>query len=206
MLAIHWTPVANTKKILRTGITKSKKGLYCFPLTGNHQVDRWWVKFFNMVRAKKKYNGIVFKISKNDLPAYFGHWIGATSRDTFDKPILTIKELRDEYRNNILFRIGEYFLHQKGELMTAADFARDFVDIAKREIRGNEKVKRLLHDLDIKTFALEDIQIVLSSSVSADRIVKVISDGTDTGRQRRKKKLERVERNDRQQCICVKRG
>ncbi len=159
-----------------------------------------------MVRAKKKYNGIVFKISKNDLPAYFGHWIGATSRDTFDKPILTIKELRDEYRNNILFRIGEYFLHQKGELMTAADFARDFVDIAKREIRGNEKVKRLLHDLDIKTFALEDIQIVLSSSVSADRIVKVISDGTDTGRQRRKRKLERVERNDRQQCICVKRG
>jgi hypothetical protein len=200
MLAIHWTPVANTKKILRTGIAKSKKGLYCFPLTGSYQVDRWWVKFFNMVRAKKRYNGIVFKISKNDLPAYFGHWIGATSRDTFDKPILTIKELRDEYRNNLLFRIGEYFLHQKGELTTAADFARDFVDIAKREIKANEKVKILLQDLDIKTFALEDIQIVLSSSVSADRIVKVISDGTDTGRQRRKKKLER-ERNDRQQCI-----
>lgn len=199
MLAIHWTPVANTKKIIRTGITKSKKGLYCFPLTGNHQVDRWWVKFFNMVRAKKRYNGIVFKISKQDLPAYFGYWIGATSRDTFDKPILTVKELRDAYRNTILFRIGKYLLHQKGELLTAADFARDFVDIAKREIRGNEKTKRLLHDLDIKTFALEDIQIVLSSSVSADRIVKVISDGTDTGRQRRKKKLERAERNDRQQ-------
>jgi hypothetical protein len=191
MLAIHWTPVANTKKILKTGITKSKKGLYCFPLTGNNQVDRWWVKFFNMVRGKKKYNGIIFRISKNDLPAYFGPWMGATSRDTFDKPILTIKELRAEYRDNILFRIGGHFLHEKAELPTVADF----VDIARREIKGNEKMRRLLHDLDIKAFALEDIQIVLSSSVSADRIVKVISDGTDTGRQRRKKKLER-ERNN----------
>jgi hypothetical protein len=194
MLAIHWTPVANTKKILRCGITKSKKGLYCFPLTGNHQVDRWWVKFFNTVRAKKKYNGIVFKISKKDLPAYFGHWIGATTRDPFDKPILTMKELKDEYRNNILFRVGEYFLYQKGEPSAAADFAHNFVDIAKSEIKENDKVKRLAHDLNIKTFALEDIQIVLSSSVSADRIVKVISDGTDTGRQRRRKKLERLKK------------
>jgi hypothetical protein len=192
MLAVHWTPVANTKKILRCGITKSKKGLYCFPLTGNNKVDRWWVKFFNICRGKKKYNGIIFKISKKDLPAYFGHWIGATTRDTFDKPILTMKELKAEYRDNILFRVGEYFLYQRGELSTAADFARDFVDIAKREIKENERVKRLLHDLNIKTFALEDIQIVLSGSVSADRIVKVISDGTDTGRQRRRKKLERL--------------
>lgn len=194
MLAIHWTPVANTKRILRTGITKSKTGLYCFPLTGNHQVDRWWVKFFNMVRAKKKYNGIVFKISKNDLPAYFGHWIGATSRDKFYKPILTMKELRDEYRDNILFRIGEYFLYQKDEVLNAADFAHDYVNVAKREIRGNKKVERLLHDLNIKAFALEDIQIVLSNSVSADRIVKVIPDGTETGRQRRRKKLENIKK------------
>ena len=188
MLAIHWTPVANTKKVLRTGIAKSKNGLYCFPLTGNHQVDRWWAKFFKNVRPKRKYNGIVFKIRKGDLPAYFGHWIGATTRDTFDKPILTMKELGYEYRNNILFRIGEYFLHQKGDEMTADDFARDFVDVAKREITANASAKRLLDDLSTKTFALEDIQIVLSNSISADRIVKVISDGTDTGRQRRKKK------------------
>jgi hypothetical protein len=191
MLAIHWTPVANTKRILRTGITKSKKGLYCFPMTGNLQVDRWWVKFFNMARGRKKYNGIVFRISKEDLPAYFGHWIGATTKNIFDKPILTMKELRDEYTNNILFRIGEY-LFQKSELTTTEEFVLDFIDIAKPQIESNEKVKRLLHDIDIKVFSLEDIQIVLSGSVSADRIVRVISDGTDTGRQRRKKKLKRT--------------
>jgi hypothetical protein len=191
MLAIHWTPVANTKRILRTGITKSKKGLYCFPVTGNLQVDRWWVKFFNMARGRKKYNGIVFRISKEDLPAYFGHWIGATTKNIFDKPILTMKELRDEYTNNILFRIGEY-LFQKSELTTTEEFVLDFIDIAKPQIESNEKVKRLLHDIDIKVFSLEDIQIVLSGSVSADRIVRVISDGTDTGRQRRKKKLKRT--------------
>jgi hypothetical protein len=35
-------------------------------MTGNLQVDRWWVKFFNMARGRKKYNGIVFRISKED--------------------------------------------------------------------------------------------------------------------------------------------
>ena len=48
----------------------------------------------NQVRARKKYNGIVFKISKEDLPAYFGHWIGATTRDNFDKPILNCIDRR----------------------------------------------------------------------------------------------------------------
>jgi hypothetical protein len=102
-----------------------------------------------------------------------------------------MKELRDEYTNNILFRIGEY-LFQKSELTTTEEFVLDFIDIAKPQIESNEKVKRLLHDIDIKVFSLEDIQIVLSGSVSADRIVRVISDGTDTGRQRRKKKLKRT--------------
>ncbi|HNC29292.1 MAG TPA: hypothetical protein PKX08_04755, partial [Cyclobacteriaceae bacterium] len=83
MLAVHWTPVANTKRILRNGIAKSKTGLYCFPLTGKPLVDRWWVRFFNHVRQRKKYNGIVFRIRQEDLPAYFGHWIGTTSKDKF---------------------------------------------------------------------------------------------------------------------------
>jgi len=190
MLAIHWTPVANTKRILRTGITKSKKGLYCFPLTGNKTIDRWWVNFFNVVRARKKYNGIVFRISKKDLPAYFGHWIGATSRDTFNKPILSVKELRDEYSDNLLFRVAERLVFEQ-EIPTTSELAYQLVEVAKQQIRGDEKAKKLLHDLSIKTFALEDIQIVLSNSISPDRIVKVISDGTDTGRVRRRKKRER---------------
>jgi hypothetical protein len=95
MLAVHWTPVNNTKTILKNGITKSKKGLYCFPLTGHKSLDRWWINFFNQcgVRHKKKYNGIVFRLKQQDLPAYFGHWIGATNKDDFKKEITNIKTL-----------------------------------------------------------------------------------------------------------------
>ena len=77
MLAIHWSPVKNTKKILNQGITKSKNGIYCFPLTGHFALDKWWVKAFNQYNFcvnKKKYNGFIFKIEKQFLPAYFGHW------------------------------------------------------------------------------------------------------------------------------------
>jgi predicted Zn-dependent protease len=34
MLVVHWSPVKNTRRILRTGIRKSPEGLFCFPLTG----------------------------------------------------------------------------------------------------------------------------------------------------------------------------
>jgi len=75
MLAVHWTPVSKTKSILKNGISKSKKGLYCFPLTGLKSLDRWWIHFFNQcgARQRKKYNGVVFRLKQSDMPAYFGH-------------------------------------------------------------------------------------------------------------------------------------
>ena len=93
MLTVHWTPVSKKKNILKNGITKSKKGLYCSPLTGHKALDKWWVYFFNQcgARQRKKYNGIVFRIRQQDLPAYFGHWIGATNRDNFNKEITRLR-------------------------------------------------------------------------------------------------------------------
>lgn len=32
MLVVHWSPVNNTKNILKNGITKSQNGVYCFPV------------------------------------------------------------------------------------------------------------------------------------------------------------------------------
>lgn len=189
MLAVHWTPVANTKRILRNGIAKSKTGLYCFPLTGKPLVDRWWVRFFNHVRQRKKYNGIVFRIRQEDLPAYFGHWIGTTSKDKFDKPILSLKHLKTEFRENLLFRAGAAYMEEKGSLTSVDDFEKDFIKIAKTEIKDRKKLKELISEVGLVLFTFEDYQIVLTNSIPASRIIKVISDGSETGRQRRKKKL-----------------
>lgn len=110
MLAVHWTPVNNTKSILKNGIRKSKRGLFCFPLTGNKMLDKWWVNFFNQchVRARKKYNGIVFRIMQEDLPAHYGHWIGDPVKDITD-----LKAFEERYRETILWRMGERVAWQK---------------------------------------------------------------------------------------------
>lgn len=194
MLAVHWTPVSKTKHILKNGITKSKKGLYCFPLTGHKALDRWWLYFFNQcgVRQRKQYNGIVFRIKQQDLPAYFGHWIGATNRDIFKKEITTVKQLGAEFNETIIWRLGEMLAQQ-------ADLGYDIYDnekrmelylrLAEEEIAKSPKALiNRLNDLNFMTFVLEDYQIVLTNSIPADRIVKVIPQGDEFGRVQRLKK------------------
>lgn len=191
MLAVHWTPVSKTKNILKNGIKKSKKGLYCFPLTGHKSLDRWWIYFFNQcgVRQRKKYNGIVFRIKQNDLPAYFGHWIGATNKDNLKKEITNLKELGKEFKETIIWRLGE-------ELASNENIGNDISDHEKRtelylqlvenELEKNPSVLTdKLNDLDFMTYSLEDYQIVLSNSISADRIIKLIPQGDEFGRIKR---------------------
>ena len=194
MLAVHWTPVNRTKHILKNGITKSKQGLYCFPLTGHKSLDRWWIYFFNQcgVRQRKKYNGIVFRIKQQDLPAYFGHWIGATNRDNFEKSITTTRQLGSKFRDIILWRLGETIAH-------AANLGRDIFDHEKRselylkladqEIKRTAKtVTDKFNDLDFMTFTLEDYQIALTNSIPPERIIKIIPQGDEFGRVQRLKK------------------
>ena len=110
MLVIHWSAVKNTKKILKNGITKSKNGLYCFPLTGNKKLDHWWVTAFNQYGYRKhraQYNGFIFKIEKEDMPACFGHAYGHTTRDTFKMEITDLKELELHYQKRVFHKIGE---------------------------------------------------------------------------------------------------
>jgi len=194
MLAVHWTPVNRTKTILKNGITKSKKGLYCFPLTGHKSLDRWWIYFFNQcgVRQRKKYNGIVFRLKQQDLPAYFGHWIGATNKDNFKKRITDLKTLGSEFRQTILWRLGQ-------EIAKKLDLDTDIYDLdkltelylrlAEEEIGKSPKtlIERL-NELDFMTTALEDYQIVLSNSISPDRIIKILPQGDEFGRVTRLKK------------------
>jgi predicted MPP superfamily phosphohydrolase len=194
MLAVHWTPVSNTKTIFKNGITKSKKGLYCFPLTGLKSLDRWWIYFFNQcgARQRKKYNGIVFRLKEEDMPAYFGDWIGATNRDDFKKEITVLKTLGTEYRQTILWRIGE-------EIAKKSNLDKDIFDYKKRtelymrlaliEIEQTPKtLSEKMVDNDFMTFALEDYQIVLTKSISSKRILKILPQGDEFGRIIRQKK------------------
>jgi hypothetical protein len=126
MLAVHWTPVSNTKSILKNGITKSKKGLFCFPLTGHKFLDRWWLYFFNQcgVRERKQYNGIVFRLKEQDMPAYFGSWIGATSKSDFEKEITDLKTLGHEFKEVITWRLGEEIARNSGLDKGIYDFGK----------------------------------------------------------------------------------
>lgn len=200
MLAVHWAPVSKTKSILKNGITKSGNGLYCFPLTGHKAIDRWWVTFFNYStsRERKKYNGIVFRIKKEDLPAYFGHWIGATTRDDYEKEIKTLKELSTKFREIILWRMGEYLAWEAGiGHLHHEDHTALFLGLAEKELKKSQKVLNAqMSDPSFMNYTLEDYQIVLSHSIPADRIIKVLPKESEFGKVKRlRKKQEAPRRN-----------
>lgn len=191
MLVVHWTPVSNTKVILKNGIRKSKTGLYCFPLTGIKQVDKWWVTFFNRCGAaphRQRYNGIVFKLMEADFPVYFGSWAGATSRDVFSKNTPDLAALEKEYRDVILFRAGEAVAWERNEVdySTPHEF---FLKLGKETaVQNPRKLAAFQNSCSFMEFTLEDFQIVLSRSVSADRIIKVIPQGDEYGKIVKRKK------------------
>jgi hypothetical protein len=194
MLAVHWTPVNDTKKVLKNGIRKSKKGLFCFPLTGHKHLDKWWVNFFNQcgVRYRKKYNGIVFRIKKEDLPAYFGHWIGATNRHDFKKEITDLKSFGKQYRETLLWRMGEEIARANN--LDNGVYNYKIIDKLYSELADKEMIHNAsalterLNSIDFMSYTLDDYQIVLSHSISADRIIKVLPQGNEFGRVLRQKK------------------
>ena len=194
MLAVHWTPVNDTKKVLKNGIRKSKKGLFCFPLTGHKHLDKWWVNFFNQcgARQRKKYNGIVFRIKKEDLPAYFGHWIGATNRHDFKKEILDLKSFGKQYRETLLWRMGEEIARANNLDYGINDYKivdKLYSELADKEMMNNTStLNERLNSIDFMSYTLDDYQIVLSNSISADRIIKVMPQGNDFGRVLRQQK------------------
>lgn len=201
MLAIHWSPVSNTKAILKNGIRRSKNGLYCFPLTGIKQVDKLWVNFFNRYagcRHRHQYNGFVFRITAQDFPAFFGHCSGATTEDVYPKEIPDLKTLEKIYRENIVFRAGEKLVWERKQwdLINSYEICRQLGN----EIAANnpEKLAAFQKSYDSMAFMLEDYQIVLSRSISADRIMKVIPQGDESGRTIKRKKKWGVPRHRKQ--------
>lgn len=195
MLAVHWSPVSNTKKILKNGITKSKNGVYCFPLTGHKAVDAWWVKAFNLYKFRKDrkvYNGFIFKIKQNYMPAYFGHWIGATGSSDFQKPLITIEDLETEIRNTLLWRLGEKLSGYQFDI----GGGEKFISLAEEEIKKNPKAMcNAQNDLGLMMYIFEDCQIVLENSIPASDILKIISSRDEFGRVEYKRRKNEIEKD-----------
>jgi hypothetical protein len=141
------------------------------------------------VRERKKYNGIVFRIKKEDFPAQFGHWIGSTNKDDFEKEIKSIQQLGKEFRDTIVFRLGEELARKKSIEYDPNESSEVFMRLGEQEIQQSPKViteKR--NDLNFMTYALEDYQIVLSNSIAPNRIMKVLPQGDAFGKAIRLKK------------------
>ncbi|BBH19131.1 hypothetical protein Back11_04760 [Paenibacillus baekrokdamisoli] len=181
MLVVHWSPVNNSKSILKNGIKKETNGVYCFPLTGHQSLDRWWMKALKRFRKDgKRYNGFIFRLQERDLPAYFGHFVGHTTSDKFEKPIQTLIELGKEIEDTIIWRIGERVFWNTAESFNHFD---DYLERGRAEMRENpKKYKESLTDAAFMEYILEDYQIVLTNRITADRIIRVIPPMEEFGR------------------------
>ncbi|GIP18163.1 hypothetical protein J40TS1_38050 [Paenibacillus montaniterrae] len=190
MLVVHWSPVNNSKNILKNGINKNQNGVYCFPITGHFSIDKWWMKALKRYRKDgKKYNGFVFRLKEQDLPAYFGHFIGTTTKDKFEKPIKTLYDLGKEIQNTIIWRIGESTLQSTSERLRND---LDYIQLGREELQKRPKLyTETLNDAAIMEYILEDYQIVISKSIESSRIIRVIPPTREFGRVLYKNKKER---------------
>lgn len=181
MLVVHWSPVNHSKSILKNGIRKSRNGVYCFSLTGHIALDRWWMKALKRFRRDgKKYNGFVFRVEESDFPAYYGHFIGHTTGDRAEKPVKTLTELGIEIQNTIIWRIGERAIWNDTEIHSND---QDFLQLGKEEMKKNPEIyKETLTDAVFMEYILEDCQIVLTKSINANRITRVIPPAEEFGR------------------------
>lgn len=186
MLAVHWSPVKNTKHILRNGIRKSKNGTFCFPLTGQPNVDKWWANAFRQWRPRTAYNGFVFRVTADDLPAAFSHWLHGAE----EKPLTSIAQIQAEFEGAILFRIGQR--HFGYSLEADRKHGDDYKRVGRELVALNPQLylEALDGDAEFLRYVFEDYQLVLSRSIAPRRILHVLAGGNDYGRNVARKKKE----------------
>lgn len=194
MIAVHWSPVKNTRQILKNGIRKAKLGgVHCYPLTGIARLDRYGRTFFrhSRYRHRVEYNGFLFRIIEEDLPARFGHF-GTRSE------YCSLAELESAYRETIMFRIAERFggpvfdeLYSDAHTDEAADeLIRSTINqICEADPGVHNRV--LTNSPGYMEFIFEDYEIVLRGHIAPERIFKVIPGGGKSGRQIARERKER---------------
>lgn len=190
MQAIHWAPVNRAKNILRNGIRKSRNGfLYCFPYTGIRELDKWWPNLFNRDedgRQKMQYHGFVFRLQPEDLPAYIEDSIIWNIYDHFDPYEYSLNTLED-VKKNYQDLLANRFNLRRQVYKDEETRRRQIQELKKNPAAMNEYMK----DIELMKYALEEIQMRLSGSIPASRIIKVIPFGDEHGRVLRKRKKYR---------------
>ncbi len=178
MLVVHWSPVKNTKVIRRNGITAGKHSAsHFFPLTGHRSVDRWWAQAFRSWRPRTQYNEFVVRLTDEDMPATFCHWI-QWAIDTGKEPPMhdTIDELTEEYRNTILWRIGE---------AVAKGGSKDYIELGRRVVESDQSaLNRLRAGPNWMAWVFADYEIKVFRSIPPCRIQRTLAGSNSSGRQR----------------------
>jgi hypothetical protein len=103
MLVIHWTKHNKTGDIITNGLRQSTrtrisrwvdqtgelkedkqkiKGLWCYPYTRNKTLNNQWKKNLKAwERQNANFNGVVFRLTKDDFPLYAGSFIATGQGD-----------------------------------------------------------------------------------------------------------------------------
>ena len=173
MLAIHWSPIESTRRILRHGIRRSKQGVFCFPLTGQPAMDSWWYRALAQWREPSAYNGFIFRVTRQDLPASFGHW----GHGAEEKPLTSLAQIAAAFDSAIFFRIGERYLGY--DLETSIKYGHQYEQIGREMVARQPQLYReiLRDDSEFLQYIFEDYQLVLSHSIAPKRILRVVCNG-----------------------------
>lgn len=184
MLAVHWTPVSNTADILKNGIRKGKRGVFCFPVTGFRSLDAWWVRFFNHGARtnRKKYNGIVFRLTEDDFPAQFGHWAICNDSSAAETTVNDLKSLGEKYRHTVLWRMGEAIAARQG-FVNKENRMQNCIDIAVAALAENpQALIDSFNSAGFMEYVFEDYQIILPHAIAAKRIIRIIASAKEKAR------------------------
>lgn len=136
-LVVHWSPVKNTRQILRLGIQKGRRGLYCSPLFGVPLLDRAWPKMFRECHWKRsvaRYNGFVFRLTQADMPAAFSNC------GMIERHFEHVGDLWNYYKEYVLGELwATYKITAKCGYLSPemakdslAEYRRQFPELAKR--------------------------------------------------------------------------
>ena len=188
MLVIHWTKQNRTGSLLKNGIVPNcrqrrpggepinVKGVYVFPFTRNKVIQTHWKRFLKQDGIRGNYNGLVFRLEKDDFPVVAGDWF-----------------LNRHNTREYTFESLQQMLKVWGETI-ATEAAATQIDVPKelyeQEFTSPENGDWSWFMLDIKCF-----EMIIPRVIASKRIIKVIKDREPkkilSNRLKRQVKIER---------------
>ena len=100
-----------------------------------------------------------------------------------------------EFRQTIIWRLGEALArkqHLESDFLDYKKVNELYERLVEIELKKSPDIlAKTMNDLDLMAFTFEDYQIVLSNSISPDRIIKLIPQGDQFGKITRLRKKSR---------------